>query len=795
MAKVDGSLHSLIQGVSQQPFKVMLPTQCRLQENMSSNPVNGLTRRPPTDFLFSLGQFTTEPQFYEFSTGGVDYTLAATPGNVRMWRLDGNEVPITISSDAAAYLGLGKLAFTTLKGDVYIANTAVPVKMLAGAKTYANKSSIVHLNGGQYGRDYIVTVRWSGNTATFHYLTPNGSTSTDTPKVASTYIADQLVTNFNANGTLTGTFHISRADDVLLIESNSGTLDFQVTVDDGAGNSVAFATNNSVIDVGSLPRYAPEGYFCAISGASSADSDDYYLAFHTNDDASAIGTGFGKAGVWKETVQRDIPYRLDHNTMPVILHQDVDTNLFSIALGDWADRQVGDDLVTNEDPSFVGLTIKGMSSFQSRLMMLAGQNVIMSRTNKPLDFWRETATKQVDTDPIDIFSTAKDIGTMRVAIPFDRDIIVFADRGEKIGGAQFIIFGRNAITPQNCSLVLTTTYEADVNADPVAAGKNIFFATQYGKYTGVREFFTEIAADSNNSRPITEHVLKYIKGNVVHMSSSENFNLLLVSADVDPKSVFAYEYIWQDNKKAQSSWSTWIFKNKVFKHFLVNGVAYFVTVADDGTYMLERMNLDAQDDDGVVYQAKLDSRVVTVNVHTTMPKPLPVMPDINDMLFVQGAGCPHPGLLVNVQSYNGTTITFTEDMQGGDIISGVRYMSRYKPNMPFVRDKDGVAITEGKLVINHFLVNFTKTGFIGSKVTSKYMADRELTFTGRYVDDPNTVVGSPAIIDGSFRVPFRQDANLAELELFNDTNLPMTITDLPWVGQYTATGKHISTGN
>ena len=52
--KVDGALRSLIQGVSQQPFRNRLPGQCTLQENMSSNPVDSLQRRPPEEVVGHL---------------------------------------------------------------------------------------------------------------------------------------------------------------------------------------------------------------------------------------------------------------------------------------------------------------------------------------------------------------------------------------------------------------------------------------------------------------------------------------------------------------------------------------------------------------------------------------------------------------------------------------------------------------------------------------------------------------------------------------------------------------------
>lgn len=785
--KVDGSLHSLIQGVSQQPAKVMLAGQCRLQENMSSNPVESLTRRPPTNHAAQLSTLSADTQFYDFSVLGVDYILAASIGQAKVFRLDGFEVPTTLGSGAAAYLNGNRLCFTTLEDIVYVGNTGTKVLMLPDTKDYAPSSSIVHLNGGQYGRDYIVKVKWGASTATFHYQTPNGSVSTDTPKVASTYIATQLETNFNATGSLTAVFSISRQDDVLLITStNAASADFNITVDDGAGGTVMFATNNTVVDVGNLPRYAPEGYFVSVTGGSS-DTDDYYLVFHTNSGASAIGTDFGLEGVYRESVLEDIPYLLDTSTMPLILTYNEGTATFTLAKGDWKGRQVGDTL-TNEDPSFVGNTINFMRSFQGRLLFLSGDNAILSRTDKPLDFWRQSVTVLADSDPIDEASTAQNVGKLLTATPFDRDMVIFAEKG------QFILFGRNALTPQNASLVLTTTFEADLNAIPVAAGKNIFFGMKYGKFTGVREFFTDGSADINDTRLITRHVTKYLKGNVLQLTSSTNFDVLFVKTDDNDKVLYTYEYTWQDQKKVQSSWSTWIFPNSVAYTFMTKSNLYIIyKIGTD--FVLDYMNPDTQLDETLPYQVKLDRKVTTPLVNTNMLNPLTHMPDdFTTMLFVQGDGCPHPGMLAVVESHDSSSITFEEDMLGGDIISGIKYASRYKPNMPFVKDRDGVTVGTGKLVVNKFIANFRDTGFIGSIVSSLFAPATQMLFTGRQIGDPHTVVGEPVVISGSHVIPFREDTRIGELELFSSSHLPMTIVDLEWKGQYTKKGQRITSG-
>ena len=486
--KVDGSIHSLIQGVSQQPAQIRLMGQCQLQENCSSNPVRGLTRRPPTNFIASLGPAHIGMQWYDFRIQNKDYFLGILLGNIVLYDVAGTSYTVTMTSNAQAYLqDSGKLSFTTINDITYIANPNIVIKMLPDFKPYAAPSSTVHLIGGQYGRTYIVTVTWGANTQSFQYATPVGSSAAQTPDVATTFIATQLAAAFNANSFLTTVFKITRAEDVLLIESTDpSSATFTLTGDDGDGGAIMFVTNNTVVDVGSLPRYAPQGYFASITGSgtqnTATSSDQYYLEFNvTSPTPITIGTAFGQQGVWIETVKSGIPYLIDTTTMPLVLTFDVNTVTFTCDIGDWKGRQVGDQ-TTNADPSFVGNTITSISHFQGRLVALTGNSEVMTRTNEVgtediLDFWRESATVLADTDGVDFQSKTKN-AKLRYDVPYNKDLVIFAD------AAQFVTNGREPVTPTSASLVLVTEFESDANVRPVLSGRNIFYGAKYGSAFG-----------------------------------------------------------------------------------------------------------------------------------------------------------------------------------------------------------------------------------------------------------------------------------------------------------------------
>ncbi len=788
--KVDGGYKSLIQGVSQQPPKNRVSGQCSLQENCSSNPVDGLNRRYPTDFIAVL-QNTLTPeqiqtaQYYDFTISGNDFLLVAIPGDVLIYDILGNLKNVDIDLVSKAYLDGSKLSMTTVSNATYIANTKTVVKMLPDSKEFAPQATILHLVGGQYGRAYTVTVTWNGgaSSSTFHYTTPNGASAAQTPHVATDWIAEQLETNFNANGTLTAVFSITRKDDVLLINStDTSSADFTCTSKDGDGETRLFTCNNTIVDVGNLPRYAPQGYFASVTTSGTANDVTYYLQFQVTGETISIGDGFGKNGIWTETVNKDIPYLMDLTTMPRLMVYDEVLDKFNITAGDWKGRQVGD-LKNNEDLSVIGLPINCVSHFQSRLVFLAGNNFLASRTNHLNDFWIETATTELDTDGIDIFSTTKS-AVFEFAIPFNRDLIIYANR------AQFVLFGSTAISPKNISLVLTSDFECDLSTTPVSAGKNIFYPIQYGTFTGMREFYNEQYYDANDARPITAHCLKYLTGHARLLAASTTFDCLLTQTLTSKKTLFAYEYLWIEKVKKQASWSTWIFAYDIEYMFFRNNTVYFIMNIEDRLQLISMM-LGVQNSPGINYPVMLDSRVLTDGVSVVIPNPFPVGVT---PVCVQGEGCPNPGLLAEIDSIDSDNqITFKKDMLGGQIISGLKYKSRYQPTMPYVKDRDGIAITTGKLIISKFVLDLINTGYIQYTNSSKYYPDQSDFFSARILDDPDNQLGIQPIEDVKYTVPFRQDVNNAIIEFNSDSHLPFSISTLEWKGQWVQKGQRIQT--
>jgi len=812
--KVDGSLKSLLQGVSQQPPRDRLAGQCTEQINMNADPIDGLSSRPPTDVVGKVGVAADNVvawHDFQMSDNQKFVMRVQADGVVKCSDLNAVNKTVTVVNGTSYLATPGLLRFYTDEDEnqTIIVNTGVVPAMTSAVKSYANAGAgkpnmaILQVLGGAYNRKYEISV---GGVVRASYTPPNGATATDIDKVRTSHIATRLAAALTSaagtttpdgstsqlvsTGYMTGApWTVTRFQDVILISNSSAS--FEVSVSDDAGNVNFKAMVAQVSDNEQLPRIAPNGYVVRV--ATEVDPEkDVWLQFVT-ETASNIGDGFGKAGYWTECVKPGIPYQIDAATMPHMLTYDPDTGVFTLDRGTWTDRSVGTE-VSNPQPSFIGLPINDVSAIQSRLAFVAGKNFVTSRTNESSNMWRGSAAAKADTDPIDIASTSEKGSLLSSITEHNKDLVIFSR-----GGGQFIVSGRSALTPDNAALVPAATYETQLDASPVGSGNVVHAATEFGRFTGIREFYTTNSNDAKlDARSITDHVKKYIVGKANLMIASANQGMLLVRTDTDSHLVYVYQYIWNnETEKVQSAWGKWDFKHEVAYMFFVNDRIYFVTLTDDG-YFLHRMVLDLLDEQDIDFPVHLDSRFDVLDVDTQFVLPFDWMHDQN-LVVVQGLNCENPGMTVPIQSivYQvgvGYVVTLSRTMLGGNLVCGIKYLRWYVPTMPLVKDQDGVVVSSGKLKVKNFVISVLRTGYIVAQMITRWGNGPPLAYNGRVVGSIESVVGETNLSDNDFIVPFRERTDRGEVVIYSDSYLPMSILDVDWAGQYQKRGKRISTG-
>ena len=117
MPLINTSLPNLIAGVSQQADVVRYDGQCSTQENALSSIVNGLKKRPPTEYISTL--FTTEDDdsdtlkdsYIEFirRTEDESYCVILDGSHIRIFRV---ELPIGVDVPTQAEIKVNGITYS-----------------------------------------------------------------------------------------------------------------------------------------------------------------------------------------------------------------------------------------------------------------------------------------------------------------------------------------------------------------------------------------------------------------------------------------------------------------------------------------------------------------------------------------------------------------------------------------------------------------------------------------------------------------------------------------------------------
>ena len=451
-----------------------------------------------------------------------------------------------------------------------------------------------------------------------------------------------------------------------VIHLKNSTYPITVELTDGKGDTFSRAVNGSqeVPNFGYLPGSAniEEGFVARISGDKSSGQDDYYVTWN--------------GAVWKEVsqpmypggstlsnftagsyalhaspaaplvaLQKSMYKELDGGTMPMQLFKAFDSSnniYFVFKPVDWADREAGDSL-TNPFPSFANYdpasepdgiyTINDIFFHRNRLGFISDENVILSESGGYFNFFHTTVLSVLDTAIIDVAVSNNQVAILKSAIPFQESLILFSDL------QQFKLSSDSFLTPTSVTVDVATNFETSTDAKPVPAGKTIFFPFQRGAFSGIREYFINIASETNDANEISAHVPEYVEGTVKKMAVSSNEEVLLILSDTDRREVKVYKYYYNEKEKMQSAWSSWKFDAEIIDMSFVGSIAFFLFRRGSSIY-LEKLNLSVDNATSIMDDkigVRLDRRVKLDNP-TAVNEITDFYDDVNHDVLRSGSG-------------------------------------------------------------------------------------------------------------------------------------------------------------
>ena len=786
MPLLSRTISNLIGGVSQQPEVLRLENQATTQENGFSGVVEGLKKRPPTNYVAKISSSSlTNAYIHTINRDTSErYIVVITNGAIKVYDIDGTEKTVVSQTNATNYLASStprsEFKCLTVNDYTYIINTNKTVAMDAATSTGQVEQAIYQVTQGVNSTKYSITI----DSTTYDFTSSNSDTEA---------IRDGV---FSAVGSPAGLTLTKIGNSSFKVVKASGTL--SVSASDGYGNKASQVIYNSVQNFSDLPEEGIDGQVVEVKGDASNNFDNYWVKW------------VDSTSVWEETIAPSITYKFDYDTMPHLLIRTADGNFrltqadgssytvssTSYTVPQWGERQDGD-LNSAPNPSFVDAKIKDIFFHSNRLGLLADENIILSRSWEYFEFFTDTVTDVLDTEVIDINVAHTKVSKLKNAIPFNSDLLLFSDQ------TQFLLSGGTSLTPANVAVNVATEYEALDSVKPVGSGSNVFFGFNKGQYTGLREYYVESDGETNEGEDITANVPKYIPANVFKFAIASNENVLvaLSSKATEINKLYVYQWFYADNKRLQSAWHRWSFGTTsnvtILNVDFIGTTLYLLMQRSDGVYIETIDVAPATVDTSANYLTHLDRKVTNATSgvsesynagtdQTTITIPYTI--DNTMKLVGASTAANTAGTDITLVSSAGTSIVVSGDITAYDYFIGEQYTFTYTFSQQYMALGDQYAegsrtrIKDGRLQIRNWTVSYNDTSYFQTSVKPDARDEATSTFTGTVVG--TGLAGRVNLEDGDFTFAVQSRNEGLVISLTNNSHLPSNFVNAEWQGYY-----------
>lgn len=769
MSAYEDSYKSQLQGVSQQIARERLDGQVTAQDNMLSDTVTNLRRRPGCAFAYSIAM----PGATADSILAWDTNLAGTQCQVVLNTTDGvvrlldSSYALLATLPASAYLttaDVGSIQVATVGDEFFIANLSQkPTLGASDAGASPVKRGFFYVKAGAFSKSYDVKVQTSAGSATATYTTPNGTGAGDAALSTGDYIAAQLVAAINAG---TATHNVTAVAETSYVYLSCATATNLVATS-GAGINYLITSGSAYLrQEADLPSRLPAGAAGYIISTGELRSLRYYKY-----DATKLA--------WLETGDYTSP--LSITNVPVSITK---VGAVWTMLANTFEGRLAGDTDSNPDPAFILRGITGMSNYQGRLVLLSGALVNMSASGKPRRFYRSTVTSLLDSDCIEVGAAAASSAAFRYAVPFDKDLLLFSEK------YQAVISGSNvAITPRTASVVVSSTYSADITSRPVPVGRTMMYATPRSKdFFGLMEMLPNPYSDAKyTSYDSTAHLPKYMAGRCRFSVSSSGAGMVLFAPTNDRRSLIVHEYTWQGDQKVQQSWHKWTFNYPVAAAYFSGQVIHLVFV-NNGTLLACTIDPRSGTNNSLAERiAKLDFNIfadVVAGVVTLPAWYTAFDPAVVTSLKLGIATGALAGEGVGSYVVAGQLKT-DASFAAGRVCVGVPFTSTFSPTPPMKKDDNGVKISTNKLTVLRFMLGTYNSSQYDVTVKDAASSDVTSQSSTLYFSSAELALGQAQVgADSTAIIPARTNANSTSLIISTSGVGELNVVALEFVAKY-----------
>lgn len=685
MSVYEGVYKSFLQGVSQQTPQEREDGQLGMQLNMLSDPVTGLRRRGGVKFHALLQGIN--PRSY--------MRIVDIAGSMRLVVVDTNVGQLHVFNDFDApvptkttftnpyFKAVGKSAIrtTSARDNFFIVNTEkIPtVQMLPDTgKKDPSKFGYFSIRGSQFSKTFTITITYGSFSKTYTVTAHADIADQASPE----WVATQFLNKLNGDGAFTAIMTATKEGNTVALEvkdkTSSGQLDVQTTVTGGyvMESGASRITSRSEL-LGTLPS-ALDGYILAVGNTGNTA---YYVYNNTTKK-------------WAETGAYSKPYVIRNEPMYFYLDSNDTVKLSTLQI---MPRGAGDE-DNNPLPKFIGYGITGISAYQSRLVILSGSYVNMSKTTDFNQFMRTSVTELLDDDPIEISSAALSSAQFEYALPYNKDLVL-------ISSSQQAVIPANAtvLTPRTAVIYPSTELDLSLAVEPTVVARTMYYAYQRGvEYYQIGEFIPNTYTDAQYySQNLTDHIPLYAQGVCTTIASSSTNNMVVCCSD--SKEVLVNQFLWRGDERALMSFHKWELPHKVmYAQFLHEYLILFMDGGADNTIVgTLNVQLNQLEDKPVPYM-DLYQYVLVENGVGVVPSNLP-SEDVVAAIY-SSRTARHKEVQYSI---TGNTL---KSPYNGTVVLGKRYRSAFTLTPPFIKDESGKVIAGARTTIQQLRMTFKSTG-------------------------------------------------------------------------------------
>ena len=857
MSNVAYTIPNLIQGISQQPDAQRDPSQGEIQINGMSSIAEGLRKRDSSRTVAKVSSTPFGDAFiHTIQRDAAEKYLAVIRTNaIDVFDLNGVAQTVNVAADAFKYLvdsdkdaaenvsdAQMQIRAVTIADYTFVLNTRRTTEMKAdlapAVARPAPHECLVWVRQASYGNEYrVVCSVGAGAPLEVKVETPvapvvsDGGTTTEF-RISSEEIAEQLMVGVEGDpglDSITG-LTITRSGSVLWLRANDP---INIEVFDAKSNTTITAILNEVQTFTELPTVAPVGYQVEIVGDPGNAYDNYHVEFEPR------SGDFGE-GAWIECVAPGVRYIIDEDQMPHVLLRQPDGEFFfgpadgrtltggvppndwEETLPAWGHRTAGDDN-TSPLPTFLEKKINDIFIYKNRLGFLSDEAVILSRTRDFFEYFPETVTTVLDTDPIDVIASNNRVSVLQYAVPYQDELIIFSQQYQfRFNAAETVL------TPATAQITILTQFDVDTGVRPLQAGGGILFAQSNDQWTQFREFSvrgagTALTADSAD---ITAYVSSYIPNKCFKMTVNDTGNSAYVISNrneggLEPnytQRIYVYKWFFrnagQGAERVQSSWSFWQFTGQILQVEAIEE-QLFVLVLRGGEVWLEKVSImDRMGEEVAAPYPMLLDRLVSTTTATpsgvrmamgvfdaaknettwTLTYPATAKTQLWSGYKMSASGKPGPVLLDEITT--GTALKTRGDWSATEVWAGEPFEFRYR----FTKFKFYGEVGGGKAAVNTYRtqirrakLRYHESGYFEIKVLPEHRSEGLYKYDGTDIAVRGSWIGQPSQMpddamryyEGVFSFPVIGDGTRIYCEILNDTPHPCKFSTCEWIGNLT----------